>query len=243
MGALTPARRALPDASADALAHLNSVLNTFETTLGGREALVQSLALAASAPGIDRDQAEYIIGCLADPKYADKTLKTIARDAGITLQDLLTLYRHAAVQRAHLESLAHIAKGLPAVTQHVMTRAVPYEGTCGNCLGAGSKTADPTERVPNPTPILCVSCRGAGVVTYEPELEHTKLALSLGGLVKQGGGVSIVNLQVQGGGASAAPLSAGADYVALQQASDRALYGASEVIDADPIEPLEDPTP
>ena len=245
--ALAPIRRALPAVPQEAQKKVASLLDQFEKNLGGRQAVVEALAAATTVDGIEAEQAEYVVGCLADPRFADRTLRYIAKRAGITLTDLLRLYRVAAVQRAHLESLSHIARGLPATTKHVMDRSIPYEAACGKCLGAGALTAEPTEKQPNPVPVLCVACNGLGTQVYEPDIEHTKLALALGGLVKQGGGVSIVNIQSSSGGGSSTPLAHGDALVKLQQASDAALYGKPDVVDGDvtpvPDPPPEDPSP
>lgn len=219
----TPQRRTL---TREARTAATAALVQLESTLGGRDRLVDALVLGTTADGVDTDRADYVLGLLADPKFAKKSLRTLARMAGITLQELLSLYRKASVQRAHLESLAHVAKTLPAVAQHIMERSVPYELDCHTCGGVGTLTPNPTAKVPNPSPGPCGTCQGHGRLRHEPDLERQKLALSLGGLLKGGGtGVTIINQQQQGQGA--VPLATGDTLLQMQRLTDQALYGAA----------------
>lgn len=170
---------------------LADTLRQFETSIGGRAALIKALAVASSVDGVDPAAAQYVVGLLADPKNADKSLARIAQLGGITLQDLLKLYRHGAVQRAHLAAGAAIVETLPAAAAHAMARSVPYEADCERCSGLGQTTPNPTTEHPNPSPVTCPQCRGGGRLRYEPTLDQQKLALTLGGLLKGGGGVNV----------------------------------------------------
>lgn len=218
-----PAKLRISRASREAS---GGALRQLEVTLGGRQKLVDALVLGATTDGIDADRAQYVLGLLADPKFADKSLRTLAKLAGITIHELLKLYRAAAVQRAHLAALSHVVEALPAVTRDVMQKAVPYELECYGCGGVGEVTPEPSKPVPNPGPETCRVCRGAGRLLHQPDLEHQKLALTLGGLLKgAGAGVTIINQQQQAQGGGGVPLTTGDGLLQMQKLSEQALYG------------------
>lgn len=225
--ATRPTRRRI-QLTKEARAATNRALNALEGTLGGREKLVEALVLAPTAEGVDTARAEYVVGLLADPKHAHRTLRGIAAISGISLQEVLTLYRKSAVQRAHLQALGHIATTLPAVAKHIMDRAIPYEAACYKCAGTGTMTPEPSKANMNPTPGPCETCKGGGKLLHEPELERQKLALTLGGLLKGGGGATtVVNVQ-QGQSQGAIPQSTGEGLLQMQKLSEQALYGAED---------------
>jgi hypothetical protein len=216
-----------------------AALTTFEQVVGGRETIVDALVTGAVADGIDQARADFILGLLADPKYAKKPLRWFAKAADVTIQELLNLYRAAAVQRAHLASMTHVVRELPAVVQHVMETSRPHEQTCYGCAGVGQTTAEPSDKVPNPSPELCRTCKGSGKLLHQPDLDRQKLALTLGGLLQgQGAGSPVVvNVQQQqanaNAGASLIPLTAGDALAQLQRHTDRALYGSGPSTPAD----------
>lgn len=210
---------------------VDAAIATLEETLGGREKLVESLAVgggsAAAHGGIKPERAQFILGLLADPHHRGKSLRRLTKLAGITLDELLTLYRDAAIMRSHIEAIGHIAAGLPAVAKDVMAKAVPYEETCYGCGGVGQITPEPTRKVPNPSPQPCPTCKGGGRLLHQPDLERQKLALTLGGLVKGGAGGLTVNVTQQQAQVPQAqvPFTAGEGLIQLQKLSESALWG------------------
>lgn len=222
---------------------LADAMRSFETAVGGRKQAVEVMAIADLDPRVDPQTVEYVVGLLADPANADRSLAAVARTAGIDLTDLLRIYRHALVARAHLLALQQITTQLPAVVADVMRKAAPYEDACGACQGIGTRTADPTSEAPNPSPVRCSTCQGLGRLVYQPTEGTQKLALQLAGLLKSGTGITVVNqaasqhTTVFAGGSGAA----GDLFLKVQQAADEILFGTrtapDPVIEVVPVSP------
>jgi hypothetical protein len=225
-------KRALPPVppvrlSPVARRNVDTSLQNFEDSLGGREKMVDALSLGARG-SIAEDRAQFILGLLADPRHKGKSLRRLAKLAGISLEDLLALYRESTVMKAHLQAIGTIASGLPGVAADVMRKSVPYEETCYTCSGTSEITPEPTKKNPNPGPEKCRTCRGLGRLLHQPDLETQKLALTLGGLVKGGAGGLTVNVnqqQAQQAPQGQVPYTAGEGLLQLQKLSESALYG------------------
>lgn len=196
-------------------------LQDLEARLGGRDQIVGLLALAPLTPDL-----RYILGLLGDPGKQAIPLADLCALAGILPGDLLTQLAAAALLKGKVQAQQQIGAGVASVAADVMRRAAPYEETCGGCRGTGSVTPEPTPAAPNPQPGPCETCWGSGKLRYLPDLDRQKLALDLAQLLPKGGGLSIVNANVQGGaGSPAAPGS----YEALQALTDALLYGAPPI--------------
>lgn len=222
---------------------LDQAMDRLEAELGGRTVLQDTALLAAIAPSLlpqdsilRAEKADQLARLLADPAHAGQSLGTLARHCGLALKDLYTIYRDARTARAHLQAINTIAEHLPATVQDVMAKSAPYEGTCSRCLGAGSITALPTPDAPNPSPSPCTACGGDGTVTYQPDHDVQKTALTLGGLLKSGAGIapsfSLVNTRTtvhMGAGADAIiPIDQHTSaFLRMQQAADAILYGSA----------------
>lgn len=186
-----------------------------EERIGGREVLTGVLAVAP----LDKPGTRLML-ILADPAYAALPLLEMCRIAGVRPGALLALVEQGLMAASQLEARVHIARGTPKVVADVMKKGAPYVDPCGACGGIGTRTADPTEDEPNPSPQMCAPCQGTGQLLYPADSEARKLALDLSGLLPKSNGITITNTQqvaVRTGG--------GGDVDLLQEAMDRVLYG------------------
>lgn len=224
--ALVPAAALAGAAPAEWLerASANRAVETFVKLTGGRDALVETLELAGSSPDVQK-----VLELLADPRYERMSLARICSLAGLTVADFFAAFRTARLQRAQIEAIELVARGLAPVVADVMRRAAPYELTCPACHGTGTVAKGDEPSVP------CETCHGIGSSTQEPDLDRQKLALELADLLKKGGGLTIsqtnqtVAYGVGGGGAGLGTLER------VQQAVSGLRAGAPLVFDVDPM--------
>lgn len=188
-------------------------LDVIVSTLGGRQRLTDTLAIAADAP-----EVEPLLTLLLDPRFESWSLRTLCHRANLTVVDLFSAYKRAMVVKAQLLATEIIANKLLPVVEDVMRRAAPYEVPCSHCASTGRWT-DPEATVP--ADVCCPQCAGHGKVLQLPDLDRQKLALDLAQLVQKPGGLQIQqNVQVAGNGASP-----GHALVDLQQAVRQLLSG------------------
>lgn len=198
-------------------------LADLETALGGRGELVGLLMLAPLTPDL-----QYILGLLGTPTNQQKTLALICAEGNISPGQLLQQLESAALLQGKVLAAQVVGKGLPAVVADVMKKAAPYEAACGTCLGTGSVTPDPTPQTPNPGPGPCDTCMGTGRLMYQPDLRRQELALEMGKMLPKGGGLQIVqnNLNAGGGGGSLG----GGTLEQITRLTDKLLYEEGDVI-------------
>lgn len=148
-----------------------AAIDQFESTLGGRAALIDALA---GAP-LDEDLA-FVLGCVADPRQDARKLSTVCATMGVSLFELHEALKRGIYARAVLASMRSIATHTPAVVEDVMLRGAPHYIDCATCGGVWTvtSTAKPDEA---PTP--CTTCKGSGHTLVLPEVDRQKLALSL----------------------------------------------------------------
>lgn len=213
-------------------------INAFETALGGRTELLNSLALDATP------EIKNLVVDLLDPHFDKKSLGWLAAKSNIGLTDLLRAYRNGVLAKAQILASQQIAARLPAVVEDVMKRAMPYEEACQGCDATGQMTVRPTKKVPVPDPakVECTICRGKGNVLRMPELDRQRLALEIGELIKSPKGGPTVLQQFNLGSASPAATASGdvapGSLERMQQAVTDILYGRNaSVIDLDPTPP------
>lgn len=190
-----------------------------ERAVGGREGLSAALVFVPTTADVDQ-----LLGLLADPEHAGKSLPELCRIAKISLSQLWSLWRSGEVARASALATRSIGVHLPNVVEDVMKRAAPYEDACDACGGVGQITAEPTKDQPNPEPERCDRCLGTGKLRYDPELDRQVVALKIGGLLKDGGGALVFNQHM----AVQNTLTAGGAVGALErlsEATDQILYG------------------
>lgn len=210
-------------------------LDTLEKQLGGRQALVSLLSLAPLTKDL-----QYVLGLLGDPQNQQLTLASICAQGNLLPGDLLKYLGAAALHRGQTIAKKTIGEHLPAVVADLMKKAAPYRNPCYGCQGTGSTTPEPTPDQPNPSPQPCETCNGVGELIYQPQLEVQRLAIEMGGLSQKGGGIAILNQQLnlpQAGSAGAGALEQ------LQSLTDQILYG--EAVDAEftPVEETAAPDP
>lgn len=207
-----------------------------ETALGGRDALTGHLLLAPLTPDLAA-----LIGLLGDPTHRGKSLAAIMAQTNILPGDVLRYVAAAGMARGKALAAVEVGKRIPAVVRDILEKAAPYEGTCtGPCAGTGSYTPNPTTEEPNPTPSPCPVCKGGGVLIYQPAFEHQKLAVELAHLLPKGGGMQILNQQINAASGAAGGAGDGA-LEQLQHATDAILYGGAPVVEAEVVDPESPP--
>ena len=107
---------------------------TFERLIGGREALVDVLAVADDAPEVAR-----VVDLLLDARYDTYSLRRLCTITGLTVADFFAAYRKATIVRAHIQMAPIIAAKIVGVVDDLMTRAQPHYLTCASCRGTGSQ--------------------------------------------------------------------------------------------------------
>lgn len=194
-------------------------LQTVEKALGGRDAILDTLAVAADAP-----EVEQVVQLLLDPRYAQQSLRQICVLAGLTVVDLFAAYKSAMVVKAHLIAYQTITDKILPVVEDVMTRAAPFKIPCPKCAKTGRWT-DPA--VKDAKEEDCPSCAGHGELLQLPDLDRQKLALELAQLVQKSGGVMLQqnNLTLNAGDKGK---GSGSTLVGLQQAVRDLLSGVRE---------------
>ena len=202
-------------------------------SLGGRDGMLETLAVAADAP-----EVEQVVNLLLDPRYARHSIRALCHMAGLTIVDLFAALKQAMVTKAHLQAYKAITDGILPVVEDVMKRAAPFEIPCYGCNGRleVEDPEDPTRR------IACGQCNGHGKLLQLPDLDRQKLALELGQLVQKSAGFSIqqntVNLPP---GASGGDGKSAGTLVDLQHAVRELLSGPRQpILDEPPaVEPIE----
>lgn len=197
---------------------LEKALASLEEALGGREAVTDSLALA----NLNGEETT-VLHLLSDPANAKRSLAWICGGAGITIGKLLELFSKGDFAEAYVKAMRKVYRALPAVAEDVMARSLPKFLPCMPCMGEGriavkSKDAAGQEVVELK---LCGNCAGAGKREVEPDLERQKIALQMGGLLKQGAGVVVNNTQNTNNAPTMVVLRTTPDF---RTATDRLLY-------------------
>jgi hypothetical protein len=206
--------------SDDEQALSNDAIATFEAVLGGRDALAEALAVAESAPEVDKVSA-----LLLDARYDTYSLRRICAMAGLTIADLFAAYKKATLIRAHLQLAPIIASRLVGIVQDLFTRAQPHYLPCGTCRGAKSITPDPTPKNPTPAPEPCAACQATGQILHLPELDRQKLALEIAEVIKPKGGFTFNQANIlQPGASGGGSITAPGALEQMQQAVSSVLY-------------------
>jgi hypothetical protein len=210
-----------------------AAIDALVQALGGRPALLDTLAVAADAP-----EVEHIVSLLIDPRYDRTSLRSLCHLAGLTVVDLFAAVKKAMITKAHLVAYKAITDALVPVVEDVMKRAAPYEITCYGC--GGEKTVMNPD-APTGDRITCPDCRGLGKLLQLPDLDRQKLALELGQLVQKSAGLQIqqntLNLP-PGVGSDGAKV--GGTLVELQHAVRELLSGPrTPILDAETISEME----
>lgn len=204
-------------------------VSVFESVLGGREALMQVLAVASDEP-----EVALVTDLLLDPRYQSYSLRQLAKMVGLTTADLLTAYRKATIVQAHVQAAPIIARKLIGVVEDLMTRAQPHYLPCTICRGTGTIVPEPTDKIPNPQPRPCTACID-GQVYVLPDLDRQKLALEVAELVKPRAGITVSQTNVDASRTTS--ISVGGSLEQLQQAVADVLFSPQR--SAAPASPID----
>jgi hypothetical protein len=215
----------------------------FEQIIGGRKKLTDALAVAST----DADVAR-VTDLLLDPRYERHNLRSLCKMVGLTVADLLTAYRKAAIIQAHIQSAPIIAGKLIGVVEDLMTRAQPHYLPCPICRGTGTVVPEPTRDNPNPSPRPCQNCVDGQVYTL-PDLDRQKLALEISELIKPRAGITLNQANIVGSGNGGGDARAlGGSLEQLQQAvsdvlfpSNRSRAPVGAAIDAPTVDVIDAP--
>ena len=214
-----PLKRHRPNRAKDGVSQpQHDALRQIEQAIGGRAALQAALLQAPPSTTLD-----FVIAAIADPTQDARELSTICDEANVSLGELLQAYKVGVLAKGTIEAITAIADGAAPVAQDVMRRAAVYEEPCPYCAGTGSNTADPTEAVPNPSPVPCDTCQATGALRYLPDLARQKVALELVGLLGQKSG-STINITQANQTMTAAINGERGALARLQMATDKVLY-------------------
>lgn len=209
-----------------------SAVMEFEKALGGRDALIDVLAVADDAPEVAR-----VIDLLLDARYDGFSLRRLCTMTGLTIADFFAAYKKAAIVRAHIQAAPIIAAKLVGVVDDLMTRAQPHYLTCPVCRGTGSLVPEPTEKKPNPQPEPCKACVD-GKQLVLPDLDRQKLALEVAELIKPKGGLVFNQANLLNAGGDRQSIGAPGALEQLQQAASAVLFGRApraEPVDGETI--------
>lgn len=191
-----------------------SSLEQFERSVGGRDSLIDSLGLAT----LDKKQ-QHLLDLLCDPRRAKDSINSIARDAGLSPNQILDLFRSATFSKAHAVAMGRMAEALPGVVDDIASKSVDAKVECPTCFGSKEVGKD----------LPCPQCYGKGEVMRFSDLDRQKIVLESTGITKKGAGVN-VNVQTNVG-----VINPGSFFSKYVKDSDRAAYDISnEVIDVEP---------
>jgi hypothetical protein len=141
--------------------------------LGGRARLAMALSCSRSLV-----MAEVLAVLHQSPECS---LSQICDEAGVTINELLFAYQDGVRTYARTMAVASAATHLPAIVDHVLTRALPHDEPCTACHGAG--TIQPGQRGQKSVPEECRVCHGTGRIQAPGDIKCQRLAFELAGLL------------------------------------------------------------
>lgn len=203
-------------------------IETFVDVLGGREKLIETLAVAT-----DDAQVNQVMVLLLDPRYDGLDLRRLCAMANLTIADFFGAFRKAMVARAHVQAISIVTDNLLPVVEDVMKRAAPFEVACYTC-GGGGQMPDPDAKESGPM-VTCPQCRGAGKLLQLPDLDRQKLALELAQLVQQKGGINILQQNMQAPSDAPRPASVAPGGLEALQQVVRDMLARPPVLDAEVV--------
>lgn len=193
-------------------------LEQLEEAVGGRGQIAASLQISTQPLTVEE---EILANLLADPANQSTSLAELCGRTGITIGRVLELFAKAEGAQAYAKSLSRIYRRLPDVVGDVMERALPRTKQCRACKGRGTV---PVKNGAEDVEIACMVCDGTGQMEIEPELERQKIALQLGGFLKDKGGVNITTTNTTNT-VNITPARSTPDF---RSATDRLLYPHKE---------------
>lgn len=148
---------------------------------------VDADAFLSALQTADDPKFNALADAIADPAQARASLPTLLRKHGVGLTDLVGLYRN----HQHLVAAVHRLNELPKVVQHVAEDAQRRPVYCDRCDGQG-KVPNGTDAEGKARSRKCPKCQGTKTIEA-PASEHARdLIHKSEGLIKDGGGVNIM---------------------------------------------------
>lgn len=191
----------VPKAAADAFAQ-------FETSVGGRAALIAVLSMAEMTPEI-----EAVLCAVGDPKHDTIPLADICAAHALQPGHVVMAYHRAQMQQVQILALSAVAARVPEVVAEIVRMALPRTEECETCHGKGTVPAPRRKtRGRKPSPLACPACGGKGKMHHAGQGSQQDRVLDLARLVSKGGGVNVAvqaNTTVTpqaGGGGTSSPL-------------------------------------
>lgn len=223
---------------------VDQALASLEKALGGRSQILSTLVQADLT-----DDEQLICDLLADPQNDNRSLAKVCGIAHYSLSRLLDLFKKAKGAEAYIKSVNRVYEKLPDIAGDIAERSVPQKARCGDCRGIGlvkrvdvdddgkPKFSEDGKRVWIEE--QCWPCEGTGQITILPDLERQKLALQIGGLIKEKGPAVIVDQRNQ--------LAFSRTNSDFRSATDALLFGRktpeaqpeAQVVDAEVVQPSE----
>jgi hypothetical protein len=187
-----------------------TILDNFEDAVGGRDELIDSLAMYS----LDKKQ-EHFLRLICDPARANDSLVTIARDAGVAPMAILDLFRQAHSAKGAALAMARMSTKLPQIAEDIIQKSVDSKVECPTCFGEKYIAEG----------VQCPQCIGKGEVFRPSDIDRQKMVTEITGLQKKGPGVQVnTAVQVNNHNSGANMFS---KYV---KASDEAAYDVIDVI-------------
>lgn len=181
--------------------------------LGGAESLIEALELTTHGEPPDQmpSKERQLLDMLCDPAFANSSLPTLMKKAGLLLPDVLDVLRRRDVALA----VARSGQRMGEVLDGVGEMAVARWAICDRCKGEGEIADDRMLSSLSPgEPIPMRDCPAAcsdGKVLKDPNLEAVQIYLGVHGMGKQarGAGAQVINVNAQA--QAGARASAGGD--------------------------------
>lgn len=203
-------------------------LKTFEDAAGGRDSLAEILAAAP----LDQKQKN-LLAMMLDPVRAGDSLADLLADAGVAPNEVISLFRDAAMTSALTAGTLQLTRHMPKVLDSVAVAASDRREPCDCTLTEDEEVFAP----PNPD---CPKCSGRGFLAKKGRFEQQQLFMEALNFLKRGGGVAVqVNTQTNVG-------FSGGFFDKFVKATDDAAYQGG-VVDAeisapgpDPVDPVDE---
>jgi hypothetical protein len=218
MSTLVPFRKSpktVPAAIAKAFAD-------FETSIGGRPALIATLSLSDLSPEI-----EAVLCAIGDPDLDKMPLADICYAHGMQPGQVILAYHKAQMSAVQVLAMSVVAGKVGEVAAEIIKQALPHDEPCPTCEGEG-KIAKPRKvgRGRPPKPLPCGKCGATGKIHVKGSESQQDRVLDLARIVQKGGGG--INIGIANSNSIPAPQmggSSGSPRVQLQQAISAVLSG------------------
>jgi ribosomal protein L37AE/L43A len=132
----------------------------------------------------DSPKALNFLAALLDPENAHLDFGTVAMKQGISLNDLMTVWRNDRL----VETFGTLFTGAPKVAAHAVEAAQATTVCCHRCDGAGEVLVT---REAGPVWIVCPNCAGKGTTQRAGDAKAREVVLKATGIIKADPGTTI----------------------------------------------------